>query len=105
MADIPASFEEHITGIARLRLRFLREYILPGDRILDIGCSFGALLRVLRDEINMPLVVTGVNPEESLAEFARKEYGLDVKTGMFEELDFKPESFDFIILDNVARTL
>src|SRR5271157_521750 len=69
IAHIPRSLEEHITAIARLRLRFLRDYLHDGDRVLDVGCSFGALLKVLRDESGRQLTVVGINPEAPVAEF------------------------------------
>lgn len=103
IADIPPSFEEHILGISRLRLKYLKQYLSNSMKILDIGCSFGAMLKVLRDESGFNLQVTGVNPEHSLAKFGNHEYGLDIRAGMFEEQNFPSGSFDLIILDNVLE--
>jgi MoaA/NifB/PqqE/SkfB family radical SAM enzyme/SAM-dependent methyltransferase len=103
IAEIPISFEEHILGISRLRLQYLQKYIRDGMKILDIGCSFGAMLKVLRDESGFNIEVTGVNPEHSLVKFGKHEYGLDIRAGMFEEQNFPSGSFDLIILDNVLE--
>jgi len=103
IADIPIPFEELVLGIARLRLEFLKKFIKDGDRVLDIGCSFGAMLKVLRDESGFNLKLVGVNPEESFARFGQEKYGLDIRIGMFEEQNFAPGSFDLVILDNVIE--
>lgn len=103
IARIPRNFEEHVLAIARLRLRFLHQYLRQNDRVLDVGCSFGALLKVLRDESGMNLTVKGINPEQELANFGIKEYGLDIAPVMFEESIFPRNSFDLVILDNVIE--
>ena len=103
MADIPIGFEEHILAVARLRLNFLKSYLREGDRVLDIGCSFGAFLKVLREESGFSLKLTGINPEKNLAEFGRRKYNLNIMVGMFEDIDLQPESFDVVILDNVIE--
>ncbi|MBI5816632.1 MAG: methyltransferase domain-containing protein [Nitrospinae bacterium] len=101
IADIPPSFEEHIIAISRLRLQYLEQFLKDGDRVLDIGCSFGAMLKVLRDESGLKLSLTGVNPENSLSGFGRRNYKLDIRTGLFEDMDLPAGGFDFIIVDNV----
>lgn len=102
-AEIPITFEEHVLAISRLRLQFIRPFLRDGDRVLDIGCSFGAMLKVLRDESGLNLNLTGVNPEASFARFGQQNYRLDIRIGMFEEQQFPPDSFDLIILDNVIE--
>jgi 2-polyprenyl-3-methyl-5-hydroxy-6-metoxy-1,4-benzoquinol methylase len=103
VAQIPTWFEEHIGGIARLRLRYLKRFLRQGDRVLDIGCSFGAMLDVLRRESGLALELVGVNPEPAFARFAQQRYGLDVRATMFEEQNFAPASFDVVLLDNVIE--
>jgi SAM-dependent methyltransferase len=102
-AGVTAGLEDHVLAIARLRLSFLRESLRPGDRVLDVGCSFGGLLKVLRDESGIPLELTGVNPEPEVAAFGRREYGLTILEGMFEEVPLPAASFDLVILDNVLE--
>lgn len=103
IADIPISIEEHILAISRLRLKFIKQFLKDDYKILDIGCSFGAMLKVLKDESGFNLNLKGVNPEASFALFGREKYGLDIRIGMFEEQNFEPLSFDLIILDNVLE--
>lgn len=103
LANIPIGFENHILAIAQLRFEFLKPFLKDRMRVLDIGCSFGAMLKVLRDESSINLKLVGVNPEASFAIFGKEKYGLDIRIGMFEEQNFEPESFDLIILDNVIE--
>ncbi len=103
IAEVPVWFEEHVTGIARLRLSYLQRFLRNGDRVLDIGSSFGALLNVLGTESGLDLKLMGVNPEASYARFGSERYGLDIRVGMFERLNFEPESFDVVLLDNVIE--
>ena len=103
IADIPLSFEAHIEGISRLRLRHLQPFLRDGMRVLDIGCSFGAMLATLRDQSGVRLDLVGVNPEASLARFGQQRYGLDIRIGMFEAMTFASGSFDLVILDNVIE--
>ncbi|MCK4625783.1 MAG: class I SAM-dependent methyltransferase, partial [Phycisphaerae bacterium] len=103
LVDIPISFEEHVLSVAKLRLKFLSPHLRKGDRVLDIGCSFGAMLKVLKDESERELNLVGVNPEPGVAEFGIRNYGLDIRVGMFEDIDFDAESFNLVILDNVIE--
>jgi MoaA/NifB/PqqE/SkfB family radical SAM enzyme/SAM-dependent methyltransferase len=61
------------------------------------------MLKTIRDESNLDVTVVGVNPEEALASFGRNKYQLDIHNCMFEECELLPNSFDFIILDNVIE--
>lgn len=100
--DISIGFEEHIAAISKQRYSFIEPYINKGDSVLDIGCSFGSMLNELKNK-NIDLSLTGVNPEEMVAQFGKKYYGLDIRINMFENENFESESFDFIILDNVIE--
>ena len=103
IAHVPLSFEAHIQAISRLRLRHLRPFLRAGMRVLDIGCSFGAMLATLRDESGLAMDLVGVNPEASLARFGQQRHGLDIRIGMFEAMRFETDSFDLVILDNVIE--
>jgi MoaA/NifB/PqqE/SkfB family radical SAM enzyme/2-polyprenyl-3-methyl-5-hydroxy-6-metoxy-1,4-benzoquinol methylase len=103
IAHIPHEFEEHVLAIARLRLSYLKDYLKEGDSVLDIGCSFGALMKVLKEESGLKLELVGVNPEYDLAQYGREKYKIDIRVGMFEEQNFPPQYFDMVIMDNVLE--
>jgi len=66
-------------------------------RILEIGCSVGYLLDVLRSEGHL---VEGVEPSQNAAEFARSR-GHKVIHGYFEETKIKNHRFDVIVANHV----
>jgi len=83
--------------VARRRLskglRLLPKGLHP-VRLLDVGCSSGALLAVA---LSMGIDATGVEPAERPAEAARAK-GLNVYRGYLNELRFRDAQFDVITL-------
>ncbi len=49
----------------------LAEYVLPGERILDLGCGNGRLLEIIKDK---KIDYIGVDASEKLIEIAKKNY-------------------------------
>lgn len=70
-------------------------------RLLDVGCSSGALLLTARA---MGFDSHGVEPWAEAAETARSA-GLDVKTGFLEDAGFPDATFDALILMEVVEHL
>ena len=82
---------------ARLDMRQLKRWIANGERVLDLGCGDGALLRYLRDELNADGMGIDID-----AEGIRRcmEDGLPV---IEQNLDkglgnFKDDSFDTVVM-------
>ena len=72
------------------------------DRILDIGCSTGHLLYLLKNKGFKELL--GVDPAPQCRIVAKKLYNINVKTNSIDS--FKPkEKYDFIILSTVLEHL
>lgn len=69
-------------------------------RILDIGCSTGGLLLVLKSKGYANLV--GVDPSPQCARITRELYGIEADTGTISDFD-SPEKFDLIILSAVLE--
>lgn len=76
--------------------------LLPETKVLDVGCAGGAFLRAAKQVGLSPI---GVEPSYWLSEYARKEHGLDVRTGTLPEQIFDLESFDLITLWDVIEHL
>jgi 2-polyprenyl-3-methyl-5-hydroxy-6-metoxy-1,4-benzoquinol methylase len=70
-------------------------------RLLDIGCSSGALLHVAS---NLGFNVTGVEPAEQAASTA-KEAGFEVYNGLLNEACYPDNTFDIITLYEVIEHL
>jgi len=76
-------------------------YALPwvdGGRILDVGCSTGeTFLKRIRD-ISDKWYLKGVEMNPVVAQRGRDEFGLDILTGLFEQVDLPESSFDIITM-------
>lgn len=88
---------ERIDNAARLLA------LLPvGGRLLEVGCACGFLLVAARD---LGFLVEGVEMSRWASEQARREYGLDVKTGRLEQLDLADNTYDVVVLADVIEHL
>ena len=81
--------------VAYFLAKKIRELIPSSGRLLEVGCALGFLLQALRRYTS--LSVHGIEISPFGAFYAQKKYGLDVKCGVLEEVDYQPEYFDFII--------
>ncbi len=70
-------------------------------RLLDVGCGHGFYLQVARQH---GWEAVGVEPAEPVAEFARRQFGLQVVTGDFEHAELEPP-FDVIMFHHVLEHL
>ena len=90
----------------KTRLREVAEFLskhIPGPqtRILEIGCSTGRLLALLK-EGGFP-DVCGLDPSPGCAEAALKLYGVPVLTSSLAELATSEKTFDFLIMVGVLE--
>lgn len=94
---------EHIEGKkgGSVNLDFLKEFLRPGHRVLEIGSGFGLLLKNIKDSIGCE--VLGIEPADS-AGYGVLKYGISIFHGSFEEY-FKKfgagEKFDAIVMQHV----
>ncbi len=73
--------------------RLLRRGLVPGMRVLDVGCGDGSLIQELRDA-GMDAVGVEIDPLRVRECVAR---GLDVRLGRAEALPFRNESIDAVV--------
>lgn len=76
------------------QVRLIQKYS-KGTRLLDIGCAQGFFLF---SASKAGYTAKGVELSQDAAEYARKEFGLDVVTNSFEELEFPQDHFDIVTL-------
>lgn len=96
---------ERIETFHRVLARICRQrQIQPSQEkwILDVGCAGGAFPKAA---LELGFKVTGVEPSTWLAEFGRREYGLDVRNGILDENMFPPASFDIVTMWDVIEHL
>lgn len=80
------------TPLARSR-RFLTQSIQPGERVLDVGCGDGDLLR---EYLRAGCEVSGLEIDPHWVQTHQAD-GLDVRLGCAEELPFASQEFDRIV--------
>jgi len=97
-SEIDPSKKNFLRNIT-LPLKYRIGWILPpykrGGKILDIGCSTGHYLSILRQ---LGWDTYGVEPDSKSSSWARRQMGLNVVTGRFEEIDFPLDYFDVVTL-------
>ena len=83
-----------------------KEFLPYKGKFLDVGCGIGYSLRILKERGWQAI---GIEPSETLAQYAKKNINDNVIEGFFsEELisknsELSLNSFDFILIDNVLE--
>jgi len=75
---------------------------LSGRRVLEVGCYEGFLLALLAER---GARCVGVEPCQAAAELGRRRFGVDIRTGLLEDVALEAGSFDLVILSHVAEHL
>jgi 2-polyprenyl-3-methyl-5-hydroxy-6-metoxy-1,4-benzoquinol methylase len=83
-------------------LKTLLRYQLPPANVLELGCSHGSFVGLLRQA---GYNAEGIELSPWVVEFARKSFDVPVSVGPAENLDLTPESFDLVVLMDVLEHL
>jgi SAM-dependent methyltransferase len=86
---------------ARASLEQIERHVRPG-RFLDLGCWVGFMLVEARGR---GWEVTGVEPSEFAAAFAREHFNLDIREQDLFSADLPRDAFDAIVLGDVIEHL
>ena len=87
---------------ASSRAARLSGFLKPGATVLDVGCGTGEFLNVAKQA---GCDVTGIEPGEAYARFARSEYGLEVINAPWQQADLPLASFDVVTCQQVVEHL
>lgn len=72
----------------------------PGGRFLDIGCSTGLLVRMMRDR---GFLAEGLELNPESARWGREHYGIVIHDRPLEECGFAPGTFDAVAMTDVLE--
>lgn len=87
---------------ALVRFERIRHLLAPGMKLLDVGAGAGFFPYVVKQN---GFAVTGLEPNTGYAQYARDEFGLDIRAGFLQDMDFEDGSFDIITLNHVLEHL
>lgn len=88
------------TGRAVHIHEIIQDVLHPGLRVLDVGCAFGATLKLLE---LAGCSVTGVEPARDQVEVGRAQLGLNIFHDAFETVEFEGRTFDLLIPSHVLE--
>jgi 2-polyprenyl-3-methyl-5-hydroxy-6-metoxy-1,4-benzoquinol methylase len=86
----------------RAQYDLIERFSRPGNRLLEIGCATGQFLQI---GAQRGWRVTGVEVSRWAARHSRKDFGLNVVIGRFEELAIPPGMFDAMVMTHVLEHL
>ncbi len=96
---IRRAHERELRGACRF-LDFIGPYLKPGERVLDIGCGDGALVRTLQEFGAVP---TGVDLDPEGGKFIEQTYQIPVVVAPFETAAFADGQFDAVVATHVIE--
>lgn len=73
---------------------------MSSGRVVDIGCSTGLLVRILRDR---GFQSEGIELNSKNAEWGRSHYNIQINTMPLEQRGYAPESLDAILMTDVLE--
>lgn len=99
------------TAVGRNYAQIVEPYIGPGKQhrtMLDIGCAAGFIMKGFKDSGWQP---TGIEPNQSMVEYAQENLGLDALNGNLEDVNLiekiftETKGFDLISVIQVVAHL
>jgi len=92
LADEPV--QRYLQG----EIEFCRERISPGDRVLELGCGYGRILKALASETHITEGIDNAPGNIELAgEYLHNEPGIKIHLMSVDHLDFADNSFDLVL--------
>jgi 2-polyprenyl-3-methyl-5-hydroxy-6-metoxy-1,4-benzoquinol methylase len=93
------TIRESYLRTAKSQVHLVQEYA-SGTNLLDIGCAQGFFLF---SAYQAGYTTKGIEISQDAAEYARREFGLDIEAKPFEELRFAENHFDVVTLWQVLE--
>jgi 2-polyprenyl-3-methyl-5-hydroxy-6-metoxy-1,4-benzoquinol methylase len=93
------TIRESYLRTAKSQVHLIQEYA-SGTNLLDVGCAQGFFLF---SASQAGYTTKGIEISQDAAEYARREFGLDIEAKPFEELRFAENHFDVVTLWQVLE--
>ncbi len=77
----------------------IQKYLKPGW-VFEVGSATANLLSKLK---KLGWAVDGCDPSQNAADVAAELWDIQIKTGLFEDLKIKPQSFDLVVVSHVLE--
>jgi ubiquinone/menaquinone biosynthesis C-methylase UbiE len=88
-------------GIVALdRFKKIESFLYKGAKILDIGSGGGEFMYLLT---KLGYETTGIEPNIGYAKYSRREYGLNIITGLVEDIDMSASEYDVVTMWHVLE--
>ncbi len=96
-ADFPTG-RETIEEAQTIKADFILNLIQPkaGEKILELGCGWGGMMRYIADKTGDPGNLTGYTLSKEQYAFLRERFSLNVELKNFITCDYPPNHFDKI---------
>lgn len=82
------------------RIKFLKTYIGPESKVVEVGCAYGYFLNLLKDDVKWH---KGFDVSKEGVEYAKKELGVNADASDFLDADIKNNSIDLVCMWDVME--
>lgn len=87
-------------GKYRRYTNWVKQFVASGGRTLDVGCSTGLLVKMLKDE---GYRAEGVEFNERSVEWGKSNYGVSLRCGGLDTLPLETAAYDLVSLTDVLE--
>lgn len=87
-------------NVALKRYTRLKKHLTDKKKVLEIGSGGGEFSYLLAKK---GFDVSAIEPNEGYGNYSKEQYGLNVQIGFAQNLEFAPETFDFITMSHVLE--
>lgn len=89
---------EQVKRYLQGEIEFFRERISPGDRVLELGCGYGRILKALASDTHITEGIDNAPGNIELAgEYLHNEPGIKIHLMSVDNLEFPDNSFDLVL--------